>query len=366
MKILFQGFYGFQNSGDDAFVEVCAWGAKKYWQTENNVFLSSNLPIVTNPAKSISKPLFTGHNRLQTFMQSLNADAYISAGGSTFSDHNKYSLKAVASFVRKNFNKKLKVGAIGVSIGPFKNKAAEKRVIETLKNMDFLALRDQRSYQFSASLNLPYAPVDAFDLAALLPSVYEEMPKKLGNKQNQKVVGISVCNYERYIGGDLSNEKRRNKRLLEIISSIPNDPSLVFRFFVFNGHSILGDKALTEEFVSQLPDRNIEVIPYNINLKQTWDLISDCDLVISTRLHASIFACYAGVPFFLTEYHRKCTDFLNDVGQHDKYRLLDAEVSVKEILPEIMAILHGKAITPMNITETIRKSTKNFTEINIF
>lgn len=28
--ILFTGFYGFKNSGDDAFVEACSWGAHNF------------------------------------------------------------------------------------------------------------------------------------------------------------------------------------------------------------------------------------------------------------------------------------------------------------------------------------------------
>ena len=31
MKAVFSGYYGHKNTGDDAFVEVAAWGSKKYW-----------------------------------------------------------------------------------------------------------------------------------------------------------------------------------------------------------------------------------------------------------------------------------------------------------------------------------------------
>lgn len=30
--ILFTGYYGQMNTGDDAFVQVASWGASKYWK----------------------------------------------------------------------------------------------------------------------------------------------------------------------------------------------------------------------------------------------------------------------------------------------------------------------------------------------
>ena len=44
MKITYEGFYGFKNAGDDAFVEVSSWGAQKFWSCTNNVFIGAQLP----------------------------------------------------------------------------------------------------------------------------------------------------------------------------------------------------------------------------------------------------------------------------------------------------------------------------------
>jgi ABC-type branched-subunit amino acid transport system permease subunit len=37
--ILFNGYYGYLNTGDDAFVEVAAWGAAYIWKKSNVRFL---------------------------------------------------------------------------------------------------------------------------------------------------------------------------------------------------------------------------------------------------------------------------------------------------------------------------------------
>lgn len=366
-KILYSGFYGFKNTGDDAFIEVCAWGGNEYWGTTNNIFLGSNLPKVINPSLSLSKSRFKGHNRLKTISLAMSANGFVSAGGSTFSKHSKYSLKDISLRTKTIFNKKLNLGAIGVSVGPFKNSEDEKNVVSYIKKMSFLAVRDKRSFDFVSSLNLPFIPIEAFDLAALLPEVYrgadQLKPKTVHSK---KVIGVSVCNYERYSNGDISKEKARNTYILELLSKIPKDTNLLFRFFIFNGNEAIGDAVLTQEFVSQLTDRSIEVIPYLNNVYESWKVIKECDLMISTRMHASIFACYAGVPFFLVEYHQKCTDFLNDIGVNSAYRLFDGTLPIDMAIEQINAILYDNSyIKPLNISETIENSRRNFTEISI-
>jgi polysaccharide pyruvyl transferase WcaK-like protein len=362
-KILYNGYYGFQNTGDDAFIEVCSWGAKNYWGTTNNIFLGNNLPQVLNPSRSIIKPLFKGHNRINTALLTLNADCFISAGGSTFNKHTINSTRDIVAFTKKNINKNLKMGAIGVSVGPFKSLEDEKKVVEYMKRLDFLALRDKRSFEFLSSINLPYQPVEAFDLAALLPDVYKDEESNPYKDYSKKIIGISVCNYEQYIGGDLIKEEKRNKYILDLLQSLSKDESVIYRFFIFNGHPIVGDKVLTENFISKLQGRNIEVVQYLNNVKKSWDIIKECDVIISTRLHASIFACYAKVPFFLLEYHQKCSDFLDDVGQNPDYRLYDGETDVSCIQNRIEEILFKESYKePVFLKETTSKAIKNFTK----
>jgi polysaccharide pyruvyl transferase WcaK-like protein len=364
-KLLFNGFYGFKNSGDDVFVEVSSWGANTYWGTNNNTFLSTKVPQTVCPTKKLSRPLFKGYNRLQCAFLSYTSDCFISAGGSTFSRHLDYSLKDIAMRTKLSVKKNLLVGAIGVSVGPFKSLSDELRTTNYIKNMDFLCVRDNRSYEYVSSLNLTYKPVNAFDLAALLPEVYATTKRLEEPKLNSgKIIGISVCNYERYIGGDVTREKSRNEYILNLLRNIPMDDSMTLRFFIFNGHATIGDTELTNEIIVKLGNRKIEIIPYSDNVHQVWNHIAQCDVMISTRLHASILACYAKVPFFLVEYHQKCTDFLNDVGQCETYRLGDAEAHIGEVIESISKILLDENyIKPSNRDLTILKATENFTSV---
>lgn len=357
--ILFSGYYGQQNTGDDAFVEVSSWGAKKYWGKSNLRYLAikKDLPEVKESIKGYPFTLPKTYT-MQRNLLLKTAKIIVSAGGSTFHSIPPNSVKELTL----KYKQHLKIGAIGVSIGPFSSKKNEKEIIEYIKQMDFLALRDKSSYEFANSLNLDYNPVEAFDLAALLPQIY--LNTKTKNATTLKRIGVSVCNYERYIkGGNKENETRRNTFIIELLKQLKKNKQFIFRFFIFNGNQKIGDEGLTREIIRnlQLESDRFDIIPYDPVTERTWNLIQDCDTVISTRLHASIFACFAKVPFFLIEYHRKCADFLQDVGQEEKYRLFDAEMNVGTVVEQILSAANGDYDSPKYVNEMQRKAILNFT-----
>jgi polysaccharide pyruvyl transferase WcaK-like protein len=365
MKAIFSGYYGAKNSGDDAFVEVSAWGSRKYWHSAEQLFFAAELPQILTSAEH-----YFAHKNYLSFGRAVKdiilSDVFASAGGSTFhSSLKKTDLRTYAKF-KKTAGFKGKTGAIGISLGPFVTSKAEQNTIEYLKTLDFLALRDNKSYEQALSYDLPYQPVKAFDLAALLPEIYnfDHSKKELSNEF--PIIGISVCNYESYINGDLKKELARNQFVENLIQQLKKYNNIKFRFFVFNGSPVMGDEKLTNEMIRNLNKDgklNFEIVPYQVKVQDTFDKIAECNLVISTRLHASIFACYSNTPFFLLEYHRKCTDFLDDVGQAQTYRLSDGNAEAASIVAEIEKIIfNDKVLSPLYVRETIERARLNFTE----
>ncbi|MGO1788532.1 MAG: hypothetical protein ACTHZ7_15780, partial [Sphingobacterium sp.] len=132
--ILFTGSYGFQNTGDDAFVEVAAWGAKNIWDKDKVRFLAkgNNLPLTQIVTKAypfnIPKTFSIQKNLLLK-----NTQYLISAGGSTIHSKMGPSNPKVQALQLKTKGSKIKIGASGVSIGPFKSVSAEHAVIQELK-----------------------------------------------------------------------------------------------------------------------------------------------------------------------------------------------------------------------------------------
>lgn len=368
-KILFDGYYGQMNTGDDAFIEVCAWGASTYWGS-NNFFLAKKLPTIKHMASCYQPKIFAGQHLLERVVHLVNAKAVISAGGSTFEKPQKTLQIRNLSILKKSISSSFKLGAIGVSLGPFKNSANEKRVVEYLKRMDFLALRDEYSYQLALSYNLPYGPVNAFDLAALLPHIYQPNTALHPTSNQEKIIGISACYFERYRpGSDLSNEERRTAYLKALLLEITKVSNAKLRFFEFNGNPTKGDQQITASIISFLKANNvsnIELIPYHPTTNYMYNKVLECNLLITVRLHASMFACFGNIPFFLLEYHRKCSDFLESVGYNEKYRVGDGTKEIPETIEQIMTILDdsSKFILPTKLENCKTKALKNFTSIS--
>lgn len=366
--ILFTGFYGQKNTGDDAFVEVASWGAKNIWQKNNNRFLAidENLPNTIIPSRGYPFSIPRTYS-LQSNLLIKNADYLISGGGSTI--HSVMSKRNPKSKAvnRKQKTNDIKIGGIGVSVGPFKTIEDEMAIEEYLKSVDFLAVRDIKSFEYVSSLNLPYKPINAFDLAALLPEVYNYTPTSKEENKN-KTLGVSVCRHESIQKDmDLRKEVKRNEQTIALLKSIDKKEEVHFKFYVINGHSKIGDYSLTLETIEKVAPKSYEVIEYSKNTQSVWKSIAKCDFVISTRLHAAIFACFSETPFMLNEYHRKCTDFLHNVDYNDNYRLFNSDFNPDEKANQIVEILNDKKqyTVPTRISEMKDLARLNFTMINL-
>jgi polysaccharide pyruvyl transferase WcaK-like protein len=366
--IIFTGFYGQLNTGDDAFVEVASWGAKNIWKKERCRFLAKTdkLPKTIIPAKGYPLSIPKSYGLQANFLLD-NTDSLIFAGGSTI--HSKMSVNSVRmkALQKKVAGCKMKIGGIGVSIGPFKSSEDQNAVESYLKQMDFLAVRDQMSFDYVSTLDLPYQPINAFDLAALLPEIYNYEKSHI-SYDGKKIVGISVCPYESVQKGlDVTKEERRNKMLVDLLTQIDKEGNVHFKFYIINGSDVIGDKKLTMETIDKVLPNSYEIVDYSSSTQTIWESIANCDFMISTRLHAAIFACFAYTPFMLNEYHRKCSDFLDNIAYNEEYRLFDSEYDVKEKAGQILDILYHKNIYRLpSRVETMKERAKlNFTKINL-
>lgn len=366
--ILFTGFYGFQNTGDDAFVEVASWGAEKIWNKRNVRFLAkeNNLPKTVIPSRAYPFKIPKTY-QLQLNYLLRNTDYLISAGGSTIHSKMLESNPKLKAVNLKKSGKKIKIGGIGVSIGPFKSLQDERAVEEYLKSIDFLAVRDRATYEYISSLELPYQPVQAFDLAALLPEIYgsstiDDIARK------KKIIAISVCPYESLQKTmDIKKERLRNEMVIELIKQLDKKEDVHFKFYIINGNERIGDYKLTQETIKKANPRSYDVVNYNRETREVWESISMCDFVITTRLHAAIFACFSNTPFMLNEYHRKCSDFLEDVGYHEEYRLYNSEYSVNEKVTKILEIINNRHeyLQPVYLSKAKELARLNFTAISL-
>ena len=153
-EILFNGYYGQMNSGDDAFVEVTSWAAKNIWKTEKFRYLAKKENLPETIEKIYGYPFSLPKSYvIQNKLLIHQSKVLVSAGGSTF--HNIIRKGTIKDFAlqRKLKDSRFKIGGIGVSVGPFSSVEAEQNVVKYLQNLDFLTLRDRRSHDFVKTLD---------------------------------------------------------------------------------------------------------------------------------------------------------------------------------------------------------------------
>ena len=132
---------------------------------------------------------------------------------------------------------------------------------------------------------------------------------------------------------------------MELLQHYAKDPEMMFRFFVFNGNRKIGDLELTQKAIDavKIYTANYELVDYSSNVRDTWNSIAACDCIFSVRLHAGIFAHFANRPFILVEYHKKSTDFLDEIGYAENRRLGDMNLSLEESINRTNYVLNNYA-----------------------
>lgn len=362
-SLSFTGFYGNSNTGDDAFCIVSDWGARKFWQANKVRFLAANLPVRLDGSKltsafALPKSYFKYQNVIELALGGVLSPHIIYSGGSLF--HSEIRGLAKANIFKKiNLRHSLKLSAIGVSLGPYKSEAARRDIKEYLKRFSYLSLRDRRSYEDAIDMNLGIPVIQSFDLAALLPEICTIATSK---NNNNPVLGISVCFYERFVKGELIKENERIKKIATVVNLLlAKNTNLKIKIFVFNGHKIIGDAAASKNLIEQINTANIEVINYSRNTLSIFKEIGSCNAVLSIRLHAGIFACFANVPFLQVEYHRKCTDLLDDMDYATRYRIGDFEVSPVEATKILEDMLFSSSQRGVDTEALTKRALLNFT-----
>lgn len=364
MSIMFDGYYGHKNTGDDIFCIISEWAAKEYWKQNNVKFFGRHLPKRRDGSELNSaihhKNYFKGQALLEYLYAISKVDKVIFSGGSLFNRRiNYFSTKNILN--HKLSSRKVKAGAVGISLGPFTSKHSKESIKSLLHKFSFISVRDKRSFEEAHELKLDIPIIESFDLGALLPEIY---PQIQIDENEKPTIGISICRYETYVGGDLEKEKERIEKICDTVRCLAKSiDDLKIKILVFNGNKRVGDYEVSNQLLDFIPKEvEVEIVTYNSNPFFMWKAVCSCNVVLATRMHAGIFSCFSKTPFVQVEYHKKCTDFLNDVNYPEKFRIGDIEKTPKEVSLTLIDLLEENPFLHTKIEILKEKSKINFTE----
>ena len=369
MKITLNGYYGFSNYGDDLFNLTSILGAQRWWPGHqldilgppvNGIDAKFRVPS-WYPQGLYTAPHFGGKMSRLAFLAAalMTRDVMLYAGGSTLS-YGSILKKLQRIAAERSWTK---FAAIGVSVGPFADEADQAEAARFLRHFTFISVRDQQSVALLEQMQVPVKPLFARDLVGALPLLLPANEHARESASSKPTLGVSLRPYECHSGGDVALEKRRNAALFEGINRFAKHGGALVRIFCLNSNPRWGDMELSLQLQSYLRERGTptDIVSCEDNLIGTWHALAACTAVLCVRMHAGITAYLTGVPFALVEYERKCTDYLDDIGQPASLRLggdLSDPAQVEQVIDRLFRSEGQPTLAPQTYSS---EAAMNFT-----
>jgi polysaccharide pyruvyl transferase WcaK-like protein len=317
------GFCGnnYKNIGDDAFMLVLADQVSNFYQNAEVMLTSSYLPEGLNNKQYI-KAIYQDMSSLKfahLWRLILNGKRLTSAcyfGGSVLHENIHFKREIIKINVLRKFNPGLRVGALGVSIGPFYSKLQKTNLLDFLNSLDYVAVRDLPSLDFLKERHVQSKYEHGFDLAALLLDRPEAVALLNSEKKaGPPVLGIAPCPIQRYHGDGTQNGGDWLDKFSLSLKRLSHLKNLRLKFFEFNGHATHGDLGTILKICQELEGKfDIEICYYSPDPLRFLHEIRACDGILTMRLHSSVFAFLMQIPQVMLAYHDKCSAFADEIG----------------------------------------------------
>ncbi len=355
----FSGYYQMSNYGDDLFARTSVLAATRYWPSlvprlvgarEEGASSMRGIPISAYQGLGVLGKACRVYAGLSDL---LGIDKLVFSGGSLFHSENSRATSLMCRLAEK---RRIGLSAIGVSIGPFASSSAERRIKQLLGRFEYLSVRDRASLDIARSFNLACTPTYGSDLAFLYPRVCDADSNE--NTEVARSIGFSPCD----LVGDEARARSYCDAFVRSVVRARRDRDLPVCILNLNEHPQIGDDVWCRYTAEQLADRRIPHVLRSygqLGIRGTWDLVSTFSAYMTVRLHGAVTACATGTPYLLYEYHRKCTDFLDEVG-YPEARRMSADMGEDCALMRLLEAPDSSGLGPW-AADCARRSLSNFT-----
>lgn len=308
-RVLFSGYYGQGNAGDDVFCSVAALLRNRAEVDYDPWFLAWTLPLLASESVPVHQRLPSWlPSRVRISSSAVACHNVVQFGGSTLQRLNPTR----TVLLRLAQSRLIRLSAIGVSVGPFASHGDAADVRAFLGSCKEVVVRDQRS--LTAASELGVSPTLGFDPAVLLREL-------IGRGQSPEqttaapIIGVSISAAGLDEPQGVNYLGPRFTRLASLVRGAHNRTGAEIRVINMQSNSRDGDDRATAWLVEQLKEcRGVSLHTHSGDVVQTFEAIRGCTVVVGVRLHSCILAYAAGVPFVQIDYHAKCRDFLETVG----------------------------------------------------
>lgn len=342
MKIVISGYYGFNNSGDDALLMSIV-------ENIRSIDEKAEITVLSNSPKDTKRVYKTNaihrYNIFAILYEIATCDLLLSGGGTLIQDATSTkSLYYYLSIIKiaKFFKRKVMLYANG--IGPL----TSFRNIETTKNVlndvDMITLRDENSKTELEQIGItkPEIHVTA-DPAFLLDadSSADEILENYGIPADMPLLCISV-----------RKSKKNPANFEQIIADFCDYASEKYGYFtVFMPMQQRVDYAIAASIKGKMKNRSV-VVGTNYQVSSMLSLISKMHVCVGMRLHTLIYASRCNVPVIGIVYDPKVNGFLDYIGEENY--ISAEEVTVEKLCEYIDEVNSDYDTTKSNLKYNVR------------
>ena len=312
-QILIDGYYGFENLGDEAILRVIL-GDIAHVAPDAQVSVLSNNPDLTSRLHGVRA--VNRLNPLSVIRAVSASDVVVIGGGGLFHENYRMKLQGImvstffstTAILAKAYRKPLYYYAIG--LGPFYTPEGFLFGEFVLFLADFVSVRDRHSMEWAKALGKQEVAVTA-DPAFLLKPVME------ADRDEKSIIFLSLREWvddkleQRLVQGVSS--------ALEHILSTNEALRVVFLPFQTWADEEHNDSNLLAKLQQRLPENmrgrvTLSLIP---DPQDMVNFLSKGRFMIGERLHSVILSVAAGIPFIALGYDRKVESVCHDLGMED-------------------------------------------------
>jgi polysaccharide pyruvyl transferase CsaB len=320
-RIVLSGYYGYDNSGDEAVLQSILYALQEQGQKQG--IQIEPIVLSGNPERTVQMygvRVYHRMNLLQVIKAIRESDGLISGGGSLLQDATGFKsipyylgiLKLAQWLGKSTF-------IYSQGIGPVNRRMFEGWIRSVFERAHYVSVRDTESADLLTSMRLPRErievvpdpvmglPLRASSTAAASPLTGAAPAGADGGAPEEwRTVGVSV----RFWNQDRSELEALSRSLTSLLA----DRKLRLRFLPFH---LPADEAASEYVIARLGGDHADRVEMGQGTDHPQDMlhqVAGCDLMIGMRLHALIYAASQYVPMVGISYDPKIDQFLHRLG----------------------------------------------------
>jgi polysaccharide pyruvyl transferase CsaB len=304
--ILISGYYGFENSGDDAILLAILDNLRRY-KSDVKILVLSKKPEETKKIYGVDTADRFNFNEVLHAMK--NSRVFLNGGGNLIQDES--STRSLMYYLATIYMAKklgLKVMLYSNGIGAVSKKLNRLITSLVINKADMITLREEISLREIISLNIkrPKVMVTADPAFTLLPCDEQEaaaLLEKEGIRRDKPLVGISIRKWK--------NAQHYLKQIAQAADYMQEayavQPVLIPMHYPH-------DVEISSDLAALMKHKP-HIISNKYNVRQTLGIIGSMDMILGMRLHALIYGVSLQVPVIGLIYDPKVEGFLQYAKQ---------------------------------------------------